>query len=165
MTRPKSKKHRLNEYLRERQLTAISEEVWLELRELLAPVSEHYLRELLQRGAGLSIVQPYGGVRQGSFAELTESLLEIESVYAAAVAADDRDRARACRRVVIQARDHAKLVAANAKVDAEKRGLRREMSEWMLVWLENPAIFETWATLRQKQVGERPELTCRSESG
>jgi hypothetical protein len=164
VTRPKSKKHRLNEYLRERQLTAISEEVWFELRELVAPVSEHYLRELL-RGVGLRIVQPYSGVRQGSFAELTESLLEIERVYAAAVAAHDRDRARACRRVVIQARDRAKLVVANAKVDAEKRELRREMSEWMLVWLENPAIFETWATLRQKQVDGSSEVTCRSGSG
>src|SRR6266851_4337046 len=92
----KSKKHELEEYLREQQLEAISEERWSELAALLAPISESYLRDLLQ-ATGLPIAQPFGGVRQSSFEELEASLLEMEKEYSRAVANHDRKRATACR--------------------------------------------------------------------
>ena len=151
------KKARLEKYLQEHRLVEISEEVWRELSALLAPVSESYLRDLLQ-ATGLPIEQPFGGVRQSSFEQLEASLLEMEKVYSKAVADRDRSRVTECRRVVIQAKDHARLVSRNRKVDAEKRRNKAEMVEWMLVWLENPGIFESWVALRKKS-------TCRSESG
>jgi hypothetical protein len=52
--------------------------------------------------------------------------------------------------VVIQAKDRARLISRNEKVDSEKRRQRAEMVEWMLVWLENPGIFESWVALRKK---------------
>ena len=58
--------------------------------------------------------------------------------------------ARECRRVVIQAKDRARLVSRNEKVDPEKRKVKAEMVDWMLVWLENPGIFEAWARLRKQ---------------
>src|SRR5260370_42546652 len=45
-SRSKSKKQRLEDFVRERQLAAIGEEDWRELVALLAPISENYLREL-----------------------------------------------------------------------------------------------------------------------
>jgi hypothetical protein len=154
----KSKKQRLEEFLRENHPPAISEERWRELATLLAPISETYLRDLLQ-ATGLPIAQPFGGVRQSSFEDLEASLIELEKAYSNAVANHDRRRAIACRRVVIQAKDRARLISRNQKVDAEKRGQKAEMAEWMLVWLENPGIFESWVALRKKS------LTCRSELG
>ena len=153
----KSRKQRLEEYLREQQPEAISEERWHELAALLTPISEAYLRDLLQ-ATGLPIAQPFGGVRQSSFEELEASLLEMEKAYANAVANHDRKWAIACRRAVIQAKDRARLISRNQKVDSEKRRQKAEMAEWMLVWLENPGIFESWVALRKKS------LTCRSES-
>ena len=153
----KSRKQRLEEFLREQHLATISEERWHELATLLAPISEAYLRDLLQ-ATGLPIAQPFGGVRQSSFEELEASLLEMEKAYANAVANHDRKRATACRRTVIQAKDRARLISRNQKVDSEKRRQKTEMAEWMLVWLENPGIFESWVALRKKS------LTCRSES-
>jgi len=147
--RSKSKKRRLEEFLAERQPSRISEETWRELVALLAPISESYLRDLLRR-TNLPVSQPFGGVRQSSFEELEASLLEIEAVYAEAVAGGDLTRATACRRVVIQAKDRARLVSRNEKIDAEKRKQKEEMVEWMLVWLENPGIFESWVRLRKK---------------
>ncbi len=147
--RGNSKKRRLEEFLAERQPSRISEETWRELVALLAPISESYLRELLRR-ANVPVSQPFGGVRQSSFEELEASLLEIEAVYAEAVAGGDLTRATACRRVVIQAKDRARLVSRNEKIDAEKRKQKEEMVEWMLVWLENPGIFESWVRLRKK---------------
>jgi hypothetical protein len=149
--RSSSKKRRLEDYLREQQPAAISEELWRELTALLAPISESYLRDLLH-ATGIPIAQPMGGVRQGSFEDLEASLLELEKEYAMAVAHNDRTRATACRRVVIQAKDRARLISKSEKVDAEKRGQKAEMTEWMLVWLENPGIFESWVTLRKKSL-------------
>jgi len=149
--RSNSKKRRLEDYLREHQPAAISEELWRELAALLAPISESYLRDLLQ-ATGLPIAQPMGGVRQGSFEDLEASLLEIESEYAMAVAHGDPTRATACRRAVIQAKDRARLVSKKENVDPEKRRQKAEMTEWMLVWLENPGIFAAWVTLRKKSL-------------
>ena len=57
----------------------------------------------------------------------------------------------AARRIVITAKDKARFAARNMKVAPEKRALKLEMIEWMLVWLGDPAMFATWASLRKKQ--------------
>src|SRR5437867_4421739 len=81
--RGKSKKQRLEEFLRDKQPTAIDEQRWRDLLALLAPISENYLRELLH-ATGLPIAQPFGGVRLGSFEDLEASLLDMEAEYAKA---------------------------------------------------------------------------------
>ncbi|MSV30207.1 MAG: hypothetical protein EXQ52_15900 [Bryobacterales bacterium] len=83
-------------------------------------------------------------------AELEASLIEMEKVYTQAIACGDRDTAKHCRRVVIEARRRARFASGNQKVVEEKRRLKAEMSEWMLVWLENPPVFPAWAKLRLK---------------
>ncbi len=83
----------------------------------------------------------------------------MERAYSNAVANQDRKRTNTCRRTVIQAKDRARLISRNQKVDAEKRRQKTEMVEWMLVWLENPGIFESWVALR------KDSLTYRSEPG
>ena len=150
-SRSKSKKQRLEEFLRERQPATIAEEQWRELLALLAPISENYLRELLNATV-LEIAQPFRGARLSSFEELEASLLDMEKEYARAVAAGGQTRARACRRVVIQAKDRARLISRNPKVDQEKRKQKEEMVEWMLVWLENPGIFRSWVALRKTTI-------------
>jgi hypothetical protein len=76
----------------------------------------------------------------------------MENTYTRAVADHDPARAGACRRAVIQAKDRARLVARNPNVDPEKRRQKEEMVEWLLVWLENPGIFATWAGLRKQKL-------------
>lgn len=138
----RSAKQQLRNYLAERQPAAITEAVWLELRQQLAPVSEGYLRDLL-RDTGLPFDQPYAGVRQHTLDELEQSLLEMLSVYNEALASGNRERARYCRRQVIAAKDRAKFLA-------KKHPHKEEMAQWMLVWLENPEVFPAWAEARKK---------------
>jgi hypothetical protein len=138
-----TKKQRLEEYLQDNRVDAISEARWHELIALLAPISTNYLRDLLH-ATGLHIAQPFGGVRIDSFPALEASLLEMADEYAKGTRSGD------CRRAVIQAKDRARLISRNEKVDPGKRRQKAEMVEWMLVWLENPGIFETWAALRKK---------------
>ena len=147
----KSTKTRLNQYLAERNLSAVTEREWRELCAHLAPVSESYLRRLLA-DAGVAVEAPFGGVRQRTFDELERSLLEIEEAYTRATQAGDRARAQLCRNAVIQAKDHARLAARSAKTSPEKKTQKEEMIQWMLVWLENPGIFPAWVKLRKMKM-------------
>jgi len=147
----KSAKLRLADYLAEAAPAEITEAVWLDLLARLAPVSESYLRDLL-RATGLPFAQPYAGVRQHTFEELEQSLRELGAAYAAALAAGDRERARYCRRQVIAAKDRAKFLAASSRQPDDKRAQKRQMADWMLVWLEYPGLFPAWVEARKKRV-------------
>jgi len=141
-------KLQLREILAAEAPAAITEAVWLGLLRRLAPVSESYLRELLQK-TGLPIDQPHAGIRQHSFDELEQSLREMLEAYREATAAGNRERARYCRRQVIGAKDRAKFLAQNPRTAPEKQEEKREMAQWMLVWLENPEVFPAWAEARK----------------
>ncbi|HEX3748676.1 MAG TPA: hypothetical protein VHW09_32335 [Bryobacteraceae bacterium] len=144
-----SVKQRFREYLADARPAAITEAVWRELLTVLAPVSESYLRELL-RQTGLPFDQPFAGIRQHTLDELEHSLLEMGTKYEEAVAAGDRERARYCRRQVIGAKDRAKFLARTERMPAEKRALKEEMAEWMLVWLGSPEVFPAWVAARKR---------------
>ena len=147
-----SVKQRLRECLAAKQPPIITEAVWRELCERLAPVSESYLRDLL-RDSGLPFEQPYAGIRQHTFEELEQSLREMQQVYAEASATGNRDRARYCRRQVIAAKDRARFLAARPGTEPEKRAQKEEMAQWMLVWLENPEVFPAWVDARKRVSG------------
>jgi len=81
--------------------------------------------------------------------ELEASLRELQRIYAAEPA-----RRRELRDIVIRTKDRARFASRNPKASAEKRDLKAEMVQWMLVWLDDPAIFGDWAALRRQQLGE-----------
>ena len=122
--------------------------LFAEIRTALAPVSESYLRDLL-RGSGAVLDPLVEGVRQHDYRELERTLLALESLYAAARAAQDRATMHACRRQVIEAKEHARWAARRA-ADASKRAQKEEMMQWMLVWLESPDMFPAWLVLRKR---------------
>lgn len=152
-----SKKQRLIRYLQERNPAVVGEDEWRGLLRDLAPISEGYLRRLLLE-TGRPFAQPFAGIRQRDFDELEQSLIEMEKVYAEAVAAGDRERARYCRRQVIQAKDHARFAARSPKSDEAKRAQKEEMIQWMLVWLENPGVFPAWVKLRREAWQKGPMI-------
>ena len=115
---------------------------------MLSPVSESYLRRLLAEMA-IPVEPPFGGVRQKTFEELERSLLEIEETYSRATEGGDRTLAQQCRDAVIQAKDHARLAARSPKTPVERKAVKQEMIQWMLVWLENPGVFPAWVKLRK----------------
>src|ERR1019366_4420387 len=145
----RSIKQQLRDYLAAIQPTAITEAVWHHLLQNLAPVSESYLRDLLR-----ATDQPFAGIRQHTFEELEQSLVDVLEVYRAALSAGHRDRARYCRRQVIAAKDRAKWTAITPRTNPEKRTQKEEMAQWMLVWLENPEVFPAWVDARKKSVGQ-----------
>jgi len=111
------------------------------------------LRRLL-RSSGLPLAPVVEGVRQDSFAELERTLLALERELEAALEAGDEARARACRRAVIEAKDHARLALRNPRTHPDKAACKQEMILWMLTWLENPGVFPAWLGLRQQALAE-----------
>jgi hypothetical protein len=87
-------------------------------------------------------------------AELEDSLRGMLKVYTEASASGDRERARYCRRQVIAAKDRAKFLAKNPRTAPEKSAEKAEMTQWMLVWLENPEVFPAWVEARRRVMKE-----------
>jgi hypothetical protein len=146
-------KRRLGEYLASERPDAITETVWRQLLERLAPVSEGYLRQLLW-ATGLPFSQPHAGIRQHTFEELEQSLAEMGRIYGEAADAGDRKRARYCRRLVIGAKDRAKFAAVSSRTTPGRQAQKREMAQWMLVWLDDPAMFPAWVESRKHAMGQ-----------
>jgi hypothetical protein len=129
----------------------ITEAVFGDLLREFAPVSENYLRRLL-RETGIPMAALAEGIRQDSFENLERTLLEMECEYAEAMETGNASRARACRRLVIAAKDHARFSLASPRLAEDQRAAKREMLLWLLTWLENPGIFPAWLALRKNEI-------------
>ncbi len=127
----------------------MGEAEFAELARQLAPVSESYLRALV-RSSGLPLDPVVEGVRQESFEQLGRTLEALAREYALASAAGDRERARRCREAVLIGRQHARLAARRRGLSAAERARKEEMAAWMLLWLENPAVFPAWLAVRRR---------------
>jgi len=144
--RPRGKHAYLLRWLERERPARIGETEWAILQADLSPVSASYLRRLL-RHSGVPLSPLVEGIRQETFEALESSLLGMLGEY------ENGDAARrtSIRRLVINAKDHARWAARKP----EKRADKEEMALWMLTWLENPPLFPQWMKLRQaaKQYG------------
>jgi hypothetical protein len=137
-----SKRQRARDYVAEHGWSRIGEAEWAELRAALPDVSETTLRE-----CGVPIDSPWRGIHQHTLDELEASLVEFSEVY------EHRpDLHTACRAQVIAAKDRARWLSRSPRIDAEKRQLKTEMTDWLLVWLDDPAIFPVWVRARRAQL-------------
>jgi hypothetical protein len=144
VTRPSiSKKQRVRDFAAARGWQVIGETEWQELRAALPDVSESTIRE-----SEIPLAQPWRGVRQHSIGELEESLRELSSVYEASAGLR-----RYCRGQVIAAKDRARFISRRPGIEEDKRNVKEEMVEWMLVWLGDPAMFPAWVDARRRQLG------------
>jgi hypothetical protein len=136
----KGKSAELARWLEEQRPHRIGEAEFARLRTALAPVSENYLRKLV-RECGVPLDPMVEGVRQATFEDLEASLLRLLEEYRQGNVA----RRMAVRRLVITAKDHARLAARSPR----KRGDKEEMDLWLTTWLENPPVFEEWVRIRR----------------
>jgi hypothetical protein len=86
------------------------------------------------------------GVRQDSLHHAERTLVALAEAY-------DREP-KQTRKLVIQAKDRARLALAGAE-DAEAAWLEQELIEWMIVWVNDPALFPTWVRLRRQAIESR----------
>jgi hypothetical protein len=136
-----TKRQQFEALLSANQWTAIHAAEWELLRQSF---SESSLREWLAE-AGIPVDQPYRGVQTETLEALESSLRAMTELYERVPEAR-----KVCRTRVISAKDRTRFASKNQKVDAGKRALKAEMVEWMLVWLDDPAMFPSWATIRKR---------------
>jgi len=141
-------------WLEQHRPARIGEAEFAQLFTALAPVSESYLRKLV-RECGVPLDAMVEGVRQATFDDLEASLLKLLEEYEQS----DVARRMAVRRLVITAKDHAKLAARIPEKHADKE----EMVLWLTTWLENPPVFAEWVAMRKKL--HTPHIRATSPRG
>jgi hypothetical protein len=139
--RPRGKRADLLQWIERVRPARIGQKEWAMLHVELAPISGSYLRRLL-RDSGIPLAPLVEGVRQDSFDALESSLLNLLKEYEGSDAAG----CATIRRLVIEAKDHARWASRSL----EKRAEKDEMALWMLTWLENPPLFPQWVRLRRQ---------------
>jgi hypothetical protein len=138
---PRGKRADLLRWLERERPARIGEKEWAMLRVDLGAVSGSYLRRLL-RESGVPLAPLVEGVRQQTFEALESSLLNLLQEYERGGTA----LRTSVRRLVIEAKDHARWAARKP----ERRAEKEEMALWMLTWLENPPLFPQWVRLRRQ---------------
>lgn len=137
----RGKRADLARWLEREHPARVGEAEWAVLRAELGKISTAYLRRLL-RESGVPLAPLVEGVRQETFDALESSLLRLLEEYERS----DPARRQSIRRVVIEAKDHARWAARKP----ERRTEKEEMALWMLTWLENPPLFPDWVRIRRK---------------
>jgi hypothetical protein len=137
----RGKRAELLRWLERERPARIGESEWAVLLAELSGISPGYLRRLL-RESGVPLGPLVEGVRQETFEALESSLLNLLKEYESSDAA----RRQSIRRLVIEAKDHARFAARKPERTLEKE----EMALWMLTWLENPPLFPQWVQIRRK---------------
>lgn len=140
---------KVGEWLAQAGITSIGFEQFRQLCDAFPEIQESILRKLV-RETELPLAPLVEGVRQEDFQSLGRTLIALQHEYL-----EGGERARAARALVLTAKVHAGFAA-------RKKPEKTEMIQWMLVWLENPGLFETWYTLRMARVGT-PENTGTAE--
>lgn len=138
-----SKKARLVETIAAHGWARIGEAEWNALVEAIPKLTAGDLRDV-----GIPVEAPWSGVLQKTFAELESSLCELAEVYA-----ERNDLRRFCRTQVIRAKDRARWASRNRRLGDERRAVKAEMVEWMLVWLGDPALFRPWVQIYKTNQG------------
>ena len=149
------------DYLRRIQPAIVDSDVFDAIRrEVVRAVnpdkapSEAYLMDILH-GTDVEVDRQLGGippdlrhqVKTATLSGAKRSLVAMSEEYARA---PDATRAEDVRRAVRQAKDKLKLVLTR-KLAPEKRSVKEEVLQWMLVWLENPMVFESWVAVRSAE--------------
>ena len=110
----------------------------------------------MPRNASMSsIPYPYSEDLDGvlaftDFARAEDTLRRLEELRRRFRTAGDQKGIEYCRLVALLGRRRAELIGRNARVNANKRLQKREISTWFAIWLETPDLFEDWLTLRKK---------------
>ena len=116
---------------------------WEDLLALLSPISNTYLRRLL-RDSQHPLHPLVEGVRQDSMDALERTLLALEGIYSES----GESVKKQCRTLVLEAKLHATF--ALRRTSPHDSIQRKEMIEWMRVWLENPGVFPIWVRIRKQ---------------
>jgi hypothetical protein len=111
--------------------------------------------EILELDAARRTESPYDAMfrnilKFSDFKQTLVSIRHLENLRKKFLIESDREGLRRVQEITIKGKRRAQMIAKNEKVAPEKRAEKQEIVEWFTIWLQNPAIFESWVNLRQK---------------
>lgn len=62
------------------------------------------------------------------------------------------------RETVINLKRELELIVASQRTTEHDRQLAREIAQWLVIWLQNPGIFQDWFALRQNAADFREQF-------
>ena len=131
----------VGEWLAAQGVARVTDAVFAELARAFPQRKERELRQALRK-CGVPLDPLVEGVRQESLEELARTLVALQHEY------QSTNNKQRIRSIVIESKAHARFAS-------RLRPVKQEMVEWMLVWLHDPSLFETWVKLRLRLLGER----------
>ncbi len=98
--------------------------------------------------------EPYASRLKGvlefhDLASAEQSLLRLDTIFREYSSAADRRGVEMVRALVKKGKLRARSLAANPRVQAQKRQEKLEIARWFQVWLETPDLFADWFALRK----------------
>lgn len=81
--------------------------------------------------------------RNLDFSDFDKSLASFSAIEKAQASGDDR-----LRGVVTNARQNQLMISRSKIIDSADRERAKEISHWLLVWLQSPKLFSDWLDLR-----------------
>lgn len=155
----------VREYLEIHEPEVIDREAFQRIRQYATaasqrpkPPSRDYILDILL-GTDIAVDRAIGGipvdlrgtVRTEDREHAKRSLVALAAEYSKSL---DAVRRGDVRRAVLRTKNHLKLALARP-MSPEKLEVKQEIFEWLLVWLENPGVFEAWLAVREIRSGGR----------
>jgi hypothetical protein len=102
----------------------------------------------------LEMEPPYRDVLSGilafaTFDEAAQTIRRLENLCREYRSLSDKKGVEYCRRIAQLGRRRAEAISRNGKVSQRKRLQKQEIANWFRIWLETPALFEDWLSMRQ----------------
>lgn len=144
----------IEEVVREQYGSAAVESPMIIARMLADEGAELRHSEIMELDVERRLESPYDAVfrnilKFSDFKHTVASINRLENLRKKFTRENDREGLRLMREVALKGKRRAEMIAKNEKVAPEKRAEKREIAEWFTIWLQNPAIFESWVALRQ----------------
>jgi len=110
--------------------------------------------EYYDRFADPQIEEPYASRLRGliEFHDLSSAeatLRKLDEIYRQYRDASDRAGMRWVRTLLLKGKLRASSLAANPRVNQQKRAEKAEIAAWFRIWLETPDLFFDWLDLRK----------------
>ena len=110
--------------------------------------------------------RPYDGafrniVRIDDLKSTLASIRNLENLRRKYLQENDKQGLRLIRETAQRVKQTAAETAKKKNLDETARSLNAEISQWFIVWLETPEVFESWVTLRERS----PDFIAKFDFG
>ncbi len=120
--------------------------------------------EIMELDVARRLESPYDAMfrnvlKFADFKQTLASLRRLENLRKKFTLENDREGLRLMREIALKGKRRAEMISKNEKVAPEKRLEKQEIAEWFTIWLQNPAVFESWVALRQNSTDFKRRFT------